>query len=88
MKRLVAVAIVSWAVGTAAVASERCNVPIADWQPRKVLQAKLESNGWKVRSIRSEDGCYEAFAINADGEKVAAFFNPKSLEILDTKIEH
>ncbi|MCJ8510677.1 PepSY domain-containing protein [Rhizobium lemnae] len=88
MKRLVAVAIVAYATGSAGFASERCDVPVADWQPRKVLQAKLESDGWKVRSIRTEDGCYEAFAINAEGENVAAFFNPKSLEILDTKIEH
>ncbi|WP_377291674.1 PepSY domain-containing protein [Rhizobium sp. SG2393] len=72
--------------GTAA-ASEKCSVPMADWQPREALQTKLEGQGWTVRSIRSEDGCYEAYALNAKGEKVEAYFDPKTFVAVDLKTE-
>jgi hypothetical protein len=36
-----------------------------------------------VRSIKSEDGCYEAYATDAQGNKVEAYFNPKTLDRLD-----
>jgi len=64
----------------AAFASEKCNVPAAEWQPREALQAKLVAEGWQVRSIKDEDGCYEAYAIDANGNKVEAYFDPKTLE--------
>jgi peptidase YpeB-like protein len=34
-----------------ALASPRCNVPMANWQPREALQKKVEAEGWKV-SVR------------------------------------
>ncbi len=71
----------------AAAASEKCSVPMVDWQPREALQTKLEGEGWKVRSIRSEDGCYEAYALNAKGEKVEAYFDPKTFIAVDMKSE-
>jgi hypothetical protein len=64
----------------AALAAEKCDVPVADWQPREALETKLKSDGWEVRSIKTEDGCYEAYAIDAKGEKVEAYFNPKTFE--------
>lgn len=63
-----------------ALAAEKCDVPVADWQPREALEAKLKSDGWKIQSIRSEEGCYEAYAIDAKGERVDAYFNPKTFE--------
>ena len=73
-------------LGSAAMASEKCDVPMANWQPREALQAKLQAEGWQVRSIKTEDGCYEAYAINAEGKKVEAYFNPKTFDAVDTKI--
>ena len=63
-----------------ALAGEKCDVPVAEWQPREVLEAKLEANGWHVRSIKARDGCYEAVAVDAQGSAVEADFNPKTLE--------
>lgn len=74
-------------LGSAAMASEKCDVPMANWQPREALMAKLQADGWQVRSIKTEDGCYEAYAINAEGKKVEAYFDPKTLDVVDTKIE-
>ena len=40
----------------AALAAEKCDVPVAEWQPREALQTKLEADGWQVRSIKTEVG--------------------------------
>lgn len=88
MKIFFAAAAVNIVLAGAALASDKCNVPMTDWQPREALQTKLEGEGWKVRSIKTEDGCYEAYAINAKGEKVEAYFDPKSLATVDMKIEN
>jgi hypothetical protein len=81
MKSILATALlVNLAAVTAVMAEEKCNVPVADWKPREALQTKLEADGWQVRSIKTEDGCYEAYAIDPKGEKVEAYFNPLTLE--------
>lgn len=65
-----------------AFAGNKCNVPVGEWQPREALETKLKADGWQVRSVKTENGCYEAYAIDADGNKVEAYFNPKTLERL------
>lgn len=77
---ILATMLVSAASTGAAFAGEKCNVPVAEWQPREALQAKLEAAGWKVRSVKTEDGCYETKAIDAKGNRVEAYFNPKTLD--------
>jgi hypothetical protein len=64
----------------AALAAEKCDVPVAEWQSRAALRTKLEADGWQVRSIKTEDGCYEAYAVDKDGKRVEAYFNPKTFE--------
>jgi hypothetical protein len=87
MKFFLAVMTTTVALAGNALAAQKCNVPMADWQPREALQLKLEGDGWKVRSIKSEDGCYEAYALDDTGEKVEAYFDPKSFAMVDMKIE-
>ena len=72
---------------SAGMASERCTVPMKDWQPRQALQFKLEAEGWKVKHIKIDDGCYEAKAINADGNEVEATYNPATLAIIKMERE-
>jgi hypothetical protein len=88
MKRIVlpALAFVIMSTG-AAIASDRCTTPMNEWQPREALQSKLEADGWKVKRIKIDDGCYEAYAIDADGRKVEAYFDPKTFEPIKTKRE-
>ncbi|MCX7303556.1 MAG: PepSY domain-containing protein [Hyphomicrobiales bacterium] len=63
-----------------ATAGERCDVPLADWKPREALREKLMAQGWEVRSIQTEDGCYDAYVVDRKGNEVEAYFNPKTLE--------
>ena len=70
------------AVAPAAIvrADERCAVPLADWQPREALKARLERDGWSVVKIRADDGCYKVLAIGPDGVRQKTRFDPATLE--------
>ena len=88
MKRLLlsALFLAAFGAGTA-MASEKCSVPKADWQTPEALQQKLESEGWKVKRVKVEDGCFEAYAFDNQGRRVEAYFDPRSLEAIEMKLE-
>jgi hypothetical protein len=84
MKTTLAFAVATLALGASlANAAEKCSVPVAEWKPRAELETMLKEKGWEVRTIKTEDGCYEAYAIDEKGEKVEAYFNPKTFERVD-----
>lgn len=64
---------------------KKCNAPMAEWQPRENLQQMLETDGWQVKRIKTEDGCYEVYALDKDGKRIEAYFDPKSLKMLRKK---
>lgn len=64
----------------AAFASETCSVPKAEWQPEQALRQKLETDGWKINRIKIDDGCYEVYGSDANGNRAETYFDPKSLE--------
>ena len=70
------------------LADEECTDPIAQWQPREVLKTKLEQQGWVVKRIRIDDGCYEVRAIDAQGRRVKATYAPASLTLLELELKH
>lgn len=78
--------LLSLAAGTAA-ASDLCNVAEADRQPIEALQSKLESEGWDIKKIKVDEGCYEAYALNAEGQRVEAYFNPQTFELIKSEID-
>ena len=80
MKLILSTIALSVVASGAAFAGSKCDVPVGDWQPREKLQSQLEQQGWKIRSIKTEDGCYEAYAKDADGKRVEIFFNPATFE--------
>jgi hypothetical protein len=69
------------AVG-AAWADEDCSVPMAQWQPREVVQRMAEAHGWTVRRIKIDDGCYEIDGRDADGRASEMTVDPATLTIL------
>ena len=77
------------ALGTgSALASPRCNVPMANWQPREALQKKVEADGWKVTRIKTDDGCYKVYATNDQGQRYEGTFDPGTLKALKVEIKH
>lgn len=71
----------------AASAAEKCNVPVAEWQPRQALEKKLAAEGWKVNRLKTEDGCYEVYGVDRQGRRVEAYFNPKTLQTVKVRVE-
>jgi hypothetical protein len=61
--------------------------PQETWQPQAKLEEMLKGKGWTVRRIKIDGGCYEVYALNEKGERVEAYFHPKTLEAVPTKAE-
>jgi hypothetical protein len=70
------------ASGTAFAKDAECNVPVAEWQPMEALQQKLENEGWKVRRIKTDDGCYEVYGFDKDGRRMETYFDPRTLAVV------
>lgn len=90
MKKIISTALVcaiAAGAATAAHAETKCKSPMSEWQPQEKLQQKLEGQGWKVRRIKTEDGCYEAYALDEKGKRVEAYFDPKTFEMLKRKAD-
>lgn len=67
-------------IAAPALATQRCSAPMAEWKPREALVEKLRAEGWTVRRIKTDDGCYKVRATDAAGRRVKAKFDPATLE--------
>jgi len=88
MKRIVAgllaVALVSAVAASPVMAKEaHCMSSSSEAKPKEELQQKLKAAGWKVKRIKEENGCYEVYAHDAKGERVEAYFDPKTLTMVE-----
>ena len=54
--------------------------PKTDWQAKEQLEKKLVDSGWKVRRIKIDGQCYEVYGTDHKGQRVEAYFHPKTLE--------
>lgn len=73
---------------TAALASPSCgDAPQSTWMSLKDIEAKATGMGYKVRQVKIEDGCYEIYALDKDGNRVEAYLNPVTAEVVKTKID-
>ena len=77
----------SLGVASTARADDACTVPMADWQPRAAVQQMAEAQGWTVRRIKIDDGCYEIDASDAEGRAIEVKVDPSSLAIMDLEFE-
>jgi len=67
---------------TPGFADKECWVPMTDWQPREAVAKLAEDNGWSLRRIKVDDGCYEIVGTDADGVPIEVKVNPATLEVL------
>lgn len=65
-----------------AAADARCKEAMADWQPRDAVIAMAAEQGWTLRRIKIDDGCYELYARDASGVEFEVSVNPATLAIL------
>ena len=71
----------------AALADDDCFAPMVDWQPREAVARLADENGWTVRRIKIDDGCYEIDGRDASGRRIEATVHPSTLEIIDLEVE-
>ena len=57
-------------------------VPKEEMRPQMELQRKLTSEGWKVRQVKTFNGCYEVYGFDEKGTRVEAFFHPKTFVLV------
>ena len=63
-----------------ALAAETCTAPQDQWRPIEELKTQLETKGWTVNNVKTEDGCYEVYGKDEAGKRVEIFFDPVSFE--------
>jgi len=52
------------------------------WKTTGELEEKMTAQGWQVRRIKEDGGCYEAYGTTPDGQRVEAYYDPVTLELL------
>lgn len=88
MKTLLALTVLGSLSATTAFATglATCDSgPQETWQPQATLEKQLKDKGWQVRRIKIDGGCYEVYAIDEKGEKVEAYFHPRTLAPVPTE---
>ena len=84
MKLFSALTVLAIAAASPAFAEGRCaNSPKTKWQPKSILESQLQANGYKVRQIKVEGGCYEVYATDKDGKRANMAYNAETLEKLE-----
>lgn len=78
-------ALLALAAGAAA-ASPTCKVPKAQWMKESEFKARLEQQGYKIKTFKVTKGdCYEIYGHDKDGKKVEIYFDPATAAVLEQK---
>lgn len=70
-----------------ALADNDCVVPMTDWQPREAVIKLAAQNGWKLRRIRIDDGCYEVTGRDSAGRAIEVKLDPATLAVVEMEFE-
>jgi hypothetical protein len=50
--------------------------PKSGWQPMEKLEKQLvDQNGWKMRCVKEDGGCYEVYAFDKNSDRVNAYYH-------------
>jgi hypothetical protein len=84
MKLLSTVAALAIVFAGPALAAGKCsNAPQSQWQAKSALESQLQADGYKVKRIKTESGCYEVYATDKEGKRANMAFNAETLTKLD-----
>lgn len=85
--KLSRIAAIALALGTtAAFAGPRCNQPQAQWMKEADFKARLEQQGYQIKTFKVSKGqCYEIYGVDKAGKKVEIYFDPVSAAVLEQK---
>jgi hypothetical protein len=74
-------------LGHTAYAGDDCYVPMSKWQSRDAVREMAQAQGWEVRRIKIDDGCYEIKGYDAVGREIEVKIDPASLAVVDFEYE-
>jgi len=58
--------------------------PKSGWMTKEAVKKHLAAQGYQLRKIEQEDGCYEAYALK-DGAKYELYVNPVTGKLVKSK---
>ena len=59
-----------------------CDNDESQRQSMEALEKKITADGWQVRKVKVDEGCYEVYGTNPEGDRVEAYFDPVTFEKL------
>ena len=57
-------------------------VPQDQWLSEASLTEMLEAEGWRVRRMKVDGGCWEVYGTTPEGQRVEGYFHPVTGEML------
>lgn len=71
---------------TSAMAGPTCNAPEDKWMKEADFKAKIESQGYQIKTFKVSKGkCYEIYGYDKDGKKVEIYYDPVTAAELERK---
>ena len=81
---LIAAFLFSTLTATAAMADGAgCGEPMEGWAPREAVQGVAKKNGWTVREIKTDDGCWVVKGKDETGRAISVDLEPDTLMIVN-----
>ncbi len=85
MKKIIASALLiatatAGSTGLALAANGCASSPASKWQPKSKLEEMLKGEGMTVKHVKTENGCYEVYALDKAGKRVNVAFNAETLQ--------
>lgn len=64
-------------IGAAATGLHTCEATNrATWLTQAQLTTQLEAEGWSVRGMKEDGGCWEVYGTTPGGQRVEGYFHP------------
>lgn len=80
---LIAIALIAVAAPALAADATCSTADKSKFAPQSKLEDLLKTQGLTVKQIKTENGCYEVYATDANGKRVNVAFNAETLEKVD-----
>lgn len=64
------------AISTAALAEPTCNAPKDKWMKQADFKHSMEAQGYKIKTLKVTNGCYEVYGHDKSGKRVEISFDP------------
>ena len=87
MTTFLLLALAMLASGSALAAANCPKYPKNEWMPQAEAKARIEAQGYKIRTFKIDGNCYEIYGTNKEGKKVEIYFDAKNLSVVKSEIE-